>query len=148
MVCTQTILSVSQTSVTFIQPACGGVTACGFVFCLFSACTDALFPADTADVLGRQGNIIRNASGGQYVLDATGACPHADRGQVLAANTTVVRSTVAVGNNTNNRTVFWSPTGGYTNAMPHRLCVSVCLCVSLCVSVCLRIPLSLCVHPR
>ena len=34
-------------------------------------------------MLGHPGNIIRNASGGRYILDATGACSHGDRGQVI-----------------------------------------------------------------
>ena len=76
-----------------------------------SVCTDALFPAETADVLGRPGRFIQQGSGDRYVFDATDASAHADRGQVLAANTTITRSVIAVGNNTNNRTVFWSPTG-------------------------------------
>ena len=33
-----------------------------------AACADALFPAETADVLGRPGRLIRNASGLNYIL--------------------------------------------------------------------------------
>ena len=58
----------------------------------------------------RYGQYSRNATTGAYSVDASTASAHADRAQLLAANTTVTRSTVAVGNNTDNRTVFWSPT--------------------------------------
>ena len=84
---------------------------CVSCFVWWLCCTDALFPAETADVLGRPGRLIKEGSSDRYVFDTTDASAHADRGQVLAANTTITRSVVAVGNNTNNRTVFWSPTG-------------------------------------
>ena len=64
----------------------------------------ALFPAETANILGSYGTYMRK--NGSMVATGGETSPH-DRGQLLAANTTVTRTTLASVNNSLNRTVFW-----------------------------------------
>jgi hypothetical protein len=96
----------------------------------------ALFPAETANILGSYGpyqpapapgataaagaggdvvgtnneQVLCRPDGGGNVHQSS-ATPTYDRGQLLAANTTTVRTSEAVANNTLNRTLFWTPTG-------------------------------------
>ena len=68
----------------------------------------ALFPAETANTLGAYGAYAGGSNGS--IVPAGGESSEFDRGQLLAANTTLVRTTITAAQNPLNRTYFWSPT--------------------------------------